>query len=85
MTKPTPRHMSQSFGCPNLQESSVVEVEFKEVKPNYPSASEVLDGETLSKDLHMLMGYCLSLGHTESVMPSEHFIELGKEFLRKWY
>lgn len=82
--KATPRHLSQSFGCPDIDEKTVIEVTLPEEKPNYPSASEVLDGETISKDLHMLMGYCLSLGHTESVMPSEHCIELGKEFLRKW-
>ena len=48
----------------------------------YANPSDVLDGD-IYKDIHQLIGYCVSLGWTEKVMPSKHCIDLAETFLAK--
>jgi len=55
-----------------------------ENKKPYPNPKEILDGADLNQDVHQLIGYCISLGWTDKVMPSQHASELAEAFLKKY-
>ena len=50
----------------------------------FAKVEEVLDGKDMNEDIGFLIGYCVSLGWGEEIMPSRHCSELAEEFLRKY-
>lgn len=65
---------------------TIFDATYKAVKSStteFTKPEKVLDGADMNQDIHQLIGYCISLGWTEKVMPSTHASELATAFLDK--